>query len=169
MSFNYLSSCLIYNSHNFFIRIQKIRIRKRKCISIYPQFFKFKINLRITPRNQCLEGEEKLVLGSWDGTITKCDCGLHVYNRSCTGNDYDQKGVKCRTISGERPVNYTKFNGQEICVKRKGEIFSKLIESGKIVAKNANCPEITYDCGHARKKTLCKKWGRMYSEKNRYG
>ena len=118
-----------------------------------------KLIYEFTPRNQCLEGEEKLVLGSWDGTITKCDCGLHTYNRTCTGNDYDQKGVKCRTISGERPVNYTKFNGQEICVKRKGEIFSKLIESGKIVTKNEKCPEITCEIVDTLGRKLCVKNG----------
>ena len=138
---------------------KKYEFEKESIIAYIHNSLNSKLIYEFTPRDHCLEGEEKLVLGSWDGTITKCDCGLHTYNRTCTGNDYDQKGVKCRTISGERPVNYTKFNGQEICVKRKGEIFSKLIESGKIVAKNENCPEITCGIVDTLGRKLCVKNG----------
>jgi hypothetical protein len=44
-------------------------------------------------------------------------------------------------------------------VKRKGEIFSKLIESGKIVAKNENCPEITCGIVDTLGRKLCVKNG----------
>ena len=138
---------------------KKYEFEKENVITYIHNSLNSKLIYEFAPRDQCLEGEEKLVLGSWDGTISKCNCQSYTLNHACTDDDYDKGNGKCRTISGESPVNYTKFNGQEICVKRKGEIFSKLIESGKIVAKNGKCPEITCGIVDTLGRKLCAKNG----------
>ena len=94
------------------------------------------------PRNKCQEGEEKLVLGTWDGTIDKCKCGSEIKDNACESGKLD-----CETIEGEKPKNYTIFGGKEICIKRKGETYYNLIKSGKIISKNQNCPENEKSCG----------------------
>ena len=68
-------------------------------------------------RNECLAGEEILNLGVWNGSYS------------------------------EKAKNYTVFNGKKICVLKNGTNFKNIINQGKIISKNENCPLTYKSCG----------------------
>ena len=103
-----------------------------------------KLIYEFNPRIKCHDDEEKIILGSWDGTIDKCNCEGEIKDNKCGDSD-EVKG--CKTIDGEKPKNYTVFGGKEICVKRKGDTHYNLIKSGKIISKDKNCSETDKSCG----------------------
>ena len=71
------------------------------------QILNSKLIYDFNPRKKCLNGEEKLVLGKWDGTINKCNCRGFIKQFDCIKQDKD-----CQTIQGEKPKNYTIFDGK---------------------------------------------------------
>ena len=133
---------LIITNIVFAFMYKDIKLGEDSIIADIQKSLNSKFIYEFHPREKCEEGEEKLILGKWDGTIDKCNCQGNIKNEACTKMDSD-----CRTITGEKPINYTIFNGKEICVLRKGETFFNLIKSGKIIPKNDNCIETDKSCG----------------------
>ena len=101
-----------------------------------------KLIYKITQRDKCEEGEETLVIGTWFGSINKCQCSpQRILNNDCTD---ENRG--CTTISGE-PKNYTKFYDKFFCVVREGKTYKELILANQIKNADEKCPE-NYDyCG----------------------
>ena len=93
-------------------------------------------------KTQCSNSEERLNLGTWDGSIDKCKCWGNIVERLCMDNE-----TNCQNITGLEPKNFTVFNGNEICVTRKGDKYKDLIKAGKIIGKNQTCPETDKSCG----------------------
>ena len=110
---------------------------KNKAISYIQDTLNSKLIYEFNRRDQCLEGEEKLSLGTWDGSIDKCKCGNKkptLY--ACTAEQKD-----CQTLKGQEAKNYTVFNQKEICVKKEGSTYLDLIKSGQIISKDTECPK----------------------------
>ena len=113
-----------------------------KIISYIHETLESKFIYSFIPRTKCLDGEEKLVLGQWDGTLKKCQCNGITKDLPCGKGDKD-----CETVEGEKPIDYTVFGGKEICVVRKGESYYNLVQIEKIIAKDKNCSETQKFCG----------------------
>ena len=92
---------------------------------------------------KCADNEERLNLGIWYGTYDKCNCIGKVLNRICI---FDNE-TSCYTTRGQKSRYFTKFNGKEICVKRSGDTYMDLLNSGKIIPKSENCPSTDKSCG----------------------
>ena len=118
------------------------KLDKEAVINYIENTLKSRLIYKFNPRTVCLDNEEELVLGTWNGTISKCNCKGKKKDYECTAEDYD-----CKTEEGEKPINYTVFNGQRICVVREGDTFYDLIKSGKIIEKDKNCPDTDKSCG----------------------
>ena len=93
-------------------------------------------------KTYCSSWEEKLNLGTWDGSLSKCNCGGNIVERECMDNE-----TNCKDTKGLEPKSYTVFNGNEICVSRKGDKYKDLIKSGKIINNNQTCSETDKSCG----------------------
>jgi len=117
------------------------KLDKNPVINYIDKTLKSKLIYEINQRPHCLNNEEKLVIGTWDGTINKCKCD------DGTIKDFDcgPEDINCVTIESEKK-NYTVFNGNEICVKN-GETYYNLLKSGKIINKYQNCKETDKSCG----------------------
>ena len=126
----------------FSFKFVQYEFDKENVILYINEILNTKLIYDFNPRPKCQEGEEKLVLGTWDGTIDKCYCGAEILNNAC-----GPEQSKCNTVLGKKPKNYTVFGGKEICVKRKGETYNNLVKSGKIITKDKNCPENQKSCG----------------------
>ena len=96
----------------------------------------------LIPRKQCQPGEERLILGKWDGTKDKCKCGEKIVDDACP-----EKNSSCNTIEGIKPKNYTVFGGREMCVIRKGESYCDMVKYGKFIEKDKSCSEAQKSCG----------------------
>ena len=81
---------------------------------------------KITQKDYCEVGEETLILGTWFGSINKCKCYERILNNECK-----PENSGCYNISGE-PKYYTKYDGKEFCVERKGKTYKELIKSRQI-------------------------------------
>ena len=110
---------------------------KNKAISYIQDTLNSKLIYEFNPRDKCLEGEEKLSLGTWDGSIDKCKCG----NKEPTPNACTAEQKDCQTLKGQEAKNYTVFNQKEICVKKEGSTYLDLIKSGQIISKDTECPK----------------------------
>ena len=133
---------LIITNLVFSFKYEAYEIHNEKIVSYIHETLNTKFIYDFNPRIKCKEGEEKLILGTWGGTIDKCQCGNYLKDYACTKEDKD-----CQTIQGVKPKNYTVFGGKEICVVRKGETYYNLVKSGKIISKDKNCPENEKSCG----------------------
>ena len=100
-----------------------------------------KLIYKITQRDYCEVGEETLILGTWFGSINKCKCYERILNTECK-----PENSGCYNISGD-PKNYTKYDGKEFCVERKGKTYKELIKANQIKNKSEPCPEYYKSCG----------------------
>ena len=107
------------------------------------------------PRDTCESGEEELVLGTWDGTIDKCDCDGRLKDFKCGEEDKN-----CKTVEGKKPKNYNVFNGKKMCVKRGDKTYYELIKNGNITEKDNSCPGGQRSCG------IIDTFGRKYCVEN---
>ena len=126
----------------FSFKYKEYEFENDSIISYIHNTLNSKFIYEFNPRTTCNSGEEKLILGTWDGAKNKCKCGNIINNFEC-----GEIEKNCQTITGESPKNYTKFNEKFICVIRKGDTYLNLIKSGKIISKDANCPETDKSCG----------------------
>ena len=133
---------LIITNLVFSFKYEAYEIHNEKIVSYIHETLNTKFIYDFNPRIKCKEGEEKLILGTWDGTIDKCQWWNYLKDYACTKEDKD-----CQTIAGVKPKNYTVSGGKEICVVRKGETYYNLVKSGKIISKDKNCPENEKSCG----------------------
>lgn len=102
---------------------------------------KSKLIYEFHPKPTCEGDEEELVLGTWDGTINKCNCNGQIKDFDCTESDKD-----CKTEEGVKPKNYTVFNENKMCAIR-GESYYNLTKSGNLIAKDESCPSGKKSCG----------------------
>ena len=58
------------------------------------------------PRPKCQEGEEKLVLGTWDGIVEGCECRGNFFENICSSEQTDNG---CISIYSSPPINYYKL------------------------------------------------------------
>jgi hypothetical protein len=56
----------------FSFKYKKYELEKESVIEYIHNSLNAQLIYGFNPRDQCEEGEEKLVLGAWDGTIDKC-------------------------------------------------------------------------------------------------
>jgi hypothetical protein len=99
-------------------------------------------NLELKP--SCEEGEEKLILGEWDGMAEGCNCSNTPVKRECTEFDYKNK---CYRIAKQSPISYTKFNSNLLCIKRSGKSYLDLLKTEQIIPQNRYCPTNYISCG----------------------
>lgn len=110
-------------------------------------------------RQICKDGEEKLILGKWDGTIDGCECEVNIFKEKCS-NEKLESG--CRHLFSMEPINYTFFNSSNICVKRSKLNYGEYLKSKQVIPNNKECP-VDYNkyCGiiDSLGKKLCIKEG----------
>jgi len=133
---------LLISNIVFSFKYVHYEFENEKVILYINEILNTKLIYEFNPRAKCQEGEEKLVLGTWDGTKDKCKCGAEIRDGACV-----VESSECITIPGIKPKNYTVFGGKEICVVRKGETYNNLVKSGKIISKDKNCNENQKSCG----------------------
>ena len=126
----------------FSFKYIKYELDKEAVILNIENTLKSKLIYEFHPKPTCASGEEELVLGTWDGTIDKCNCNGQLKDFECGDDDKD-----CKTEEGIKPKNYTVFDGKKMCVVRKGDTYFDLIKSGKIIAKDKSCPDTDKSCG----------------------
>ena len=126
----------------FSFKYEAYEIHNEKIVSYIHETLNTKLIYDFNPRIKCQEEEERLVLGTQDGTKDKCKCGTEIRDDACA-----VETSECKTIEGVKPKNYTVFGGKEICVVRKGETYYNLVKSGKIITKDKNCHENQKSCG----------------------
>ena len=99
-----------------------------------------KLIYSIRSADECsLEGEEILVLGTFDGSVPKCYCEGFIYNRTCSDID-----TGCTSYMGEKK-DYIKFNSKYICIKKTGLTYKELLNNNQIIAKG--CDDGYKTCG----------------------
>ena len=112
-----------YNEYNF----------DKTIISYINNDLNSRLIYNLSQKEECDKGEEALILGTWFGSLDRCQCDNAFMSRKC----YDYE-TECNTISGASR-NYTKFNGKKICATRKGNTYKELSQSNQIIAKNDQC------------------------------
>lgn len=95
-----------------------------------------------TRSDQCEEGEEQLILGKFLGSTPKCKCYESIINKTCSSEEPSY----CVTYNGD-PKDYTKINGNMICVKRGEKTYGDLIKENLLIKNNGTCPNNTISCG----------------------
>lgn len=92
----------------------------------------------------CDFDEEKLILGSWDGTKIGCFCFGTIFDYECSAELIEQG---CKTIPAHNKINYTMINSKYICIKKSPFTYRDLFKTGHIVDKNYDCPNNYKYCG----------------------
>lgn len=92
----------------------------------------------------CDIDEEKLILGSWDGTKIGCFCFGTIFDYECSEELIEQG---CKTIPAHNKINYTIINSNYICIKKSPFTYRDLFKTDHIVDKNYDCPNNYKYCG----------------------
>ena len=122
----------IFLNANFYIKYKEYNFDKT-IISYINNDLNSRLIYNLSQKEECDKGEEALILGTWFGSLDRCQCDNAFMSRKC----YDYE-TECNTISGASR-NYTKFNGKKICATRKGNTYKELLQSNQIIAKNDQC------------------------------
>jgi hypothetical protein len=86
----------------------------------------------------CTLGYSRLVLDTWNGTVTGCLCSTYVRTGMCSSKS------GCKTLSPNGPVNFTSWYGSSLCVKRlpvNSYFDLTIVKSGN------SCPMNQKNCG----------------------
>lgn len=98
----------------------------------------------ISFRQLCKDNEEKLILGTWDGTIDGCDCEGIIFKDKCSKEKVENG---CKHIFSIEPINYTIFNSSSICVTRTKLNYREYLKSNLIISNDKECPADYQYCG----------------------
>ena len=98
----------------------------------------------IALRKLCLDGEEKLILGTWDGTNSGCKCNETIDENICS---LDKIKSGCKIVEAIKPINYTIFKSNYICVKRTKLKYRDYLKSSQVIPKEKECPSGDKLCG----------------------
>ena len=99
----------------------------------------------ISFRQFCIDDEEKLNLGIWDGTIDGCDCEGNIFKGKCSPEKIENG---CKHLFANDPINYSIFNSMSICVKRTKLNYGEYLKSNQVISNKKECTN-TYNkyCG----------------------
>lgn len=98
----------------------------------------------ISFRQLCKDNEEKLILGTWDGTIDGCDCEGIIFKDKCSKEKVENG---CKHIFSIELINYTIFNSSSICVTRTKLNYREYLKSNLIISNDKECPVDYQYCG----------------------
>ena len=98
----------------------------------------------IALRKLCLDGEEKLILGTWDGTNSGCNCNETIDGNFCS---LDKIKSGCKIVEAIKPINYTIFKSNYICVKRTKLKYRDYLKSSQVIPNDKECSSGNKLCG----------------------
>ena len=129
----------------FSFKYHEYQLDTNPILLVLEENFNSKLIYNLELKESCENGEEKLTLGRWDGTIEGCYCYYDNIKRgSCSKSDYNNK---CETLQGYPPLDYYKINSKFICVKNSKETYKSLLKTDQVVPKDSECPQNYTSCG----------------------
>ena len=114
----------------FSFKYHEYQLDTNPILLVLEENFNSKLIYDLELKESCENGEEKLTLGRWDGTIEGC-----YYNN------------KCETLQGYPPLDYYKINSKFICVNNSKETYKSLLKTDQVVPKDSECPQNYTSCG----------------------
>ena len=114
-----LGGCIVLNV----LLLIKVKFKTKNMTDIKNNFERKPLYDLTVTSQECPSNQEVITIDRWPGTVDGCDCGVRaidptnefdVYRKSCG----DNKGTKCRSVSGVNSMPITKWEGKKLCVKK---------------------------------------------------